>query len=133
VETPAYRCWTKATNAELGPPRRSAHWLVARRDWFCVFQDRIECGDWIIRREDVGEAVLYRTRSLFMPVSVLSVLTGKETFQFGFNPWVRIRDRLPFDVREERVTMRHSAFSLVTRGVICAYLLFLAARWWLSR
>ena len=129
MEAPTYRCWTKATDAETGPPRYSANWIASRRAWFSVFSDRVECGDWVIRRSDVRDAVLYRSRTLLLPVHVLSVVTEKQTFQFGFNPWVRLRGRLPFDVREERVAMRYSAFSLAVRGGLLGYAVYLAVRW----
>ena len=100
-----YRCWTKAIRGESGPPRRSAAWVGSRRAWFRVFDTRVECGDWSIDASAVREAVLFETRQWFIPVSVLRVATADSTYQFGFNPWCRVEQFLPFKVERRRVRM----------------------------
>jgi len=116
-----YKCWTKATGRESGDPRRSAVWAGSRRAWFKVFVDRIECGDWIIVSSSIQEAVLFETRQLFIPVFVLRLSTGDITYQFGFNPWCRVAQHLPFKVERRRVKLGYSAFSIAVRvGLIIA-------------
>jgi hypothetical protein len=124
-----YRCWTKATDAEPGPPRHSANWVVARRAWFYIYPDRVECGDWSIRRADVRDAVLFTARQMLIPVYILSVQTTERTYQFGFNPWVHVADHLPFPFRRERVRLGYSAFSITARFLLLAYLVYLVWRW----
>lgn len=130
MDKPLYRAWAKGTTGEVGPPRYSGNWAVARRAWFEIFSDRIQCGDWVIRKEDVKEATLFEARQWFIPVYVLSLSTEQKTWQFGFNPWARIGSYLPFPVKRERVRLRYSAFSLVTRALVLAYLAYwLFDRW----
>lgn len=126
---PTYQCWVKATDGEQGPPRYSASWLVARRARFKVFSDRVECGDWIIRSSEVQDAVLFEARQWFIPVFVLSLQTAAKTYQFGFNPWVRIGSHLPFAFRSERVQLRYSAFSIGIRLLAGVYLAYRAWEW----
>jgi hypothetical protein len=122
VAPPFYQCWTKATDAEPGPPRYSANWPLARRARFKSYPDRIECCDWVIPATEVRDAVLYEARQWFIPVSVLAVSTEHRTWQFGFNPWCNVAAHLPFPFRRERVRLRYSAFSLVIRALLIAYL-----------
>lgn len=84
-----YRCWTKATRREEGNPRFSVNWVGARRGWFQVFRDRIQCGDWVLPIEKLQRAVLYEGRSYGIPVRVLELQTEVGTYQFGFNPWLQ--------------------------------------------
>jgi hypothetical protein len=132
MDKPLYRAWTKGTAGEAGPPRYSVNWSVARRAWFEIFADRIKCGDWIIRREDVKEATLFETRQWFIPVYVLSLTTEEKTWQFGFNPWARIESYLPFPVKRERVRLRYSAFSVVIRTLLLAYVAYWLYKSWRS-
>ncbi|MFO0552403.1 MAG: hypothetical protein U0271_28705 [Polyangiaceae bacterium] len=128
MTAPIYRCWTKATDAEAGPPRYSGNWAVARRDWFRIYADRVECGDWRIEGSDVEEAVLFSARQMLIPVLVLSIRTATKTYQFGFNPWARVADYLPFRFRRERAQLGYSAFSVALRVFLVAYLLYWAWR-----
>ena len=56
---PSYKCWVKATNRESGVPRRSGNWVAAKRGWFNVFADRLECGRWTIPVASIRKAVMY--------------------------------------------------------------------------
>ena len=113
-----YRAWTKATERETGTPQYSANWLVARRAWFKVYDDRIECGDWVVPADTVEDAALYHARQVGIPVTVLSLKSQGRVMQFGFNPWVRIGRHLPFPYRNENVHLRYSKFSVVVRVII---------------
>jgi hypothetical protein len=128
VTAPLYRAWTKAIEGEIGPPRRSAAWASARRAWFRCYPDRVECGDWVIPTADVRDAVLYESRQMLFPVSVLAVSTRTRMFQFGFNPWARVAAHLPFAVRRERVRLGHSPISIAARLVLLSWI-----GWWLWR
>ena len=124
MSKPRYRCWTKATNKEDGMPRYSHHWLTSRRAWFKVFDDRVECGDWVFPVSSVREAVVFKSKQWFVPVSVLHLRTETATYQFGFNPWCRVESYLPFEVKTERVRLSYSIFSLVVRLALVGYLVY---------
>lgn len=126
---PIYQCWTKATDAESGSPRHSANWVVARRARFRIFADRVECGGWVIRNAEVQEAVLFEARQLFVPVFILALQTSTRAYQFGFNPWVRVAQYLPFAFRRERLRLGYSPFSIAVRVVLLVYLAFMAWQW----
>lgn len=128
MAAPRYRALVKATRNESGTPRRSANWIVARRGWLRVFDDRLECGDWVIPASAVVEAVLYDARMGLLRAPVLAVTTDDGTWQFGFNPWVRIGDHLPFAFRREQVRLRYSVFSAVVRLAAIAYLTYVLIR-----
>lgn len=119
------RVFTKATNRERGNPQRSENWLMSRRGWFKIYPDRIECGNWRIPSEAVEGAILYRGHQLFVPVSVLEVVTKDATYQFGFNPWVDVEPDLPFPVESKRVSVGYSPFSVAIR-----ILLLIVAAWY---
>ena len=124
METPLYRCWTKATNRESGSPRRSWSWAISRRAWFKVFRDRVECGDWTVPLDSIRRAVVYRGRSLLLSVRVLQLEAESGTYQFGFNPWVKIEAHLPFETERQKVRLGHSVFSVVARVVVAAYVAY---------
>lgn len=116
-----YRCWTKATNRESGSPRRSWNWATSRRAWFKVFGDRVECGSWKVPFDSIRRAVVYRGKSSLLPVRVLHLEAESGTYQFGFNPWVKIELRLPFEFEMQDVRFGYSTFSLLLRIVLVVY------------
>jgi hypothetical protein len=109
---------TKATRRETGELRLSVNWVLSRRGWFKVFPDRIECGDWSIPFSDIEEPILYHSRQAFVPVSVLKIRAGAETYQFGFNPWANPERHLPIPYRQERVSLKMSLSSLLVTGLL---------------
>jgi hypothetical protein len=123
-----YSAWTKAIRDCDGPPQYSASWVNARRGWFEVFDDRVQCGDWVIQAESVLDAVLFEARQWFIPVYILSISTAEGTWQFGFNPWAKFDAHLPFSFRRERVRLRYSAFSIAVR-----LLLIVCVTYWIWR
>jgi hypothetical protein len=129
MDFPLYRCWCKATDAESGAPRYSANWVVARRAYFSVFSNRIECGDWVVPASAVTEAVLYETKQWFIPVRVLAISTDSRLLQFGFNPWARVAERLPFSFRRERVRLSYSSFSFFMRVASVGAIGYALWRW----
>ena len=124
AEGAIYTCWTKATDREPGPPRYSANLLISRRGWLRVFGDRLECGDWTIPVAGITAATLYQVGL----AQVLVVATPARTYQFGLNPWVRVRDHLPFAFDVMQTKMRYSWFSIAVRVVLVAVVLYLVLR-----
>jgi hypothetical protein len=90
-----------------------------------VYEDRIECGDWAIPTSAVQKAVLYEARQFFIPARILSLEAEGVAYQFGFNPWCRVGKHLPFDVRNEKIKLGRSPFSLVVRLVLLVYIIYL--------
>jgi hypothetical protein len=113
MSTPLYSCMTKATSAEGDMLKRGPNWLLARRSRLSVFSDRLECGDWTIRNEEIEHAVLYSIRqSLFIPGFVLKIETQDKTYHFGLNYSSFWKEELPFPAARERGRLSHSPFSL---------------------
>lgn len=120
-----YRAWCKATRNEQTTPRYSHHWVNAKRTWFKIFEDRIECGSWIIPKEDIQKVIAYRTKQMFIPVMVLQITTQQGRYHFGFNPWSNPVSHLQLPVEEQTVRLKYSAFSIVLRVLICGFLGYL--------
>ena len=95
-----YQCWTKATNKESGLPRRSQNWALSKRAWFKIFDDRIECVDWILKFDRVTNAKVYKTKQMMIPASVLELEVSGQIYPFGFNPWARPISNLPLDITQ---------------------------------
>ena len=124
-----YRCWTKGTRREKCPPRRSVNWAVSRRGWFRIFADRVQCGNWLIPVPEIQRAVLYHGRQFWLPVRVLELETEGGTYQFGFNPWVRVESHLAFPFSRQEVRLKYSIFSVAVRAALVLYLAFIIWRW----
>lgn len=124
METPIYKCWCKATNAETGELRYSQNWLVARRAWFRVYDDRVECGDWRIPFESVTSTTLFRVRLMIGTAKGLRIETGTETYLFGFNPWASPEKHLDLELKEESTRLKYSPFSLALRIVTVGLLIY---------
>lgn len=104
---------TKATLGEGEEIRHSQNWVVARRALLKVFGDHLECGDWRIPFSEIDDAVLFRTRQMFIPCYVLRVQARGQTYQFGLNPGRFWAKELPFPVRRETAAVRYSPFSIL--------------------
>jgi hypothetical protein len=118
---------TKAVRTEGTDIRRGVDWVLSRRGWIKAFEDRITCGDWTIRNDEVDNAILVTTRDIIFPAKVLIVQTKSANYQFGLNPWCGISTQLPFPFREERKPIKWSAFSVLLRigvVVLLVYLVF---------
>ena len=75
-----YKCWAKATIKESGPPRRSQNWALARRAWFKIYEDRTECGDWVLPFDRVTNAKVYKTKQMMLSVAVLRLEVFGQVF-----------------------------------------------------
>ena len=120
-----YKCWCKATKREDGEPRYSHNWLAAKRAWFKIFEDHIECGSWNIKIEDIKSARLYHARQMFIPVKILQFITATGSYQFGFNPWANPLNHLDIEYSEEKIRLGYSLFSIILRVVLLIYLCYL--------
>ena len=101
-------------------------WLTARRARIRVFEDRVECGDWVVPYEKVSDAVLFETRSGIFRCFILRLRTSEHTYQFGLNHHAFWRAELPFEVIREKGKLKVSLFSLLIRGS-----LFVVFLWYL--
>lgn len=125
TDSPRYTCQTKATDRESGEPRYSHNWVVSRRARLRIYEDRIECGNWRIVADDVQAATIYRARQwLIIPVDILVVQAGSRVYQFGLNPWNKVRDHLPVDFDEEPLTLKYSPFSIALRLGLLGYFVY---------
>lgn len=117
-----YKAWCKGTSREDSEPRYSANWLVSKRAWFKIFDDRIECGSWKIPKDSIHKAIVYKTKQMFIPVTVLQLITEEGSYQFGFNPWARPIRHLDIEVEERSVKLQYSFFSILVRVAVLAYI-----------
>jgi len=117
-----YKCWCKATNREDSEPRYSQNWIAAKRAWFKIFTDRVECGDWIIPKGSIDRAIAYKAKQGIIPVTILHLITKNGSYQFGFNSWVKPIGHLGIDVEEQSIKLKYSAFSIFIRLAALAYI-----------
>ncbi len=89
-----------------------------------MFDDRLECGDWVVPWDAVTAATLYVSSVPLNPLKLLRLDTADRTFQFGLNPWCRIARHLPFEVRIEKIRPAWAVFSLLVRLALVAYLVY---------
>lgn len=125
VDKPLHTCMTKATTAEGDQMMHGPNWVVAKRGRLKVFADRLECGEWIIRNEEITEATLYSVRSLFfIPGYVLKIMTEEKSYHFGLNWGSFWRGDLPFAVAREKGTIGYTKFSIIIRVVLLGLALY---------
>lgn len=122
---PIYKAWCKGTNREDSEPRYSQNWAFSRRGWFKVYADRVECGAWSIPLSEVKRAIVYRAKQMFIPVTVLHLITDNGSYQFGFNPWANPIRHLNMEFEEQKVRLRYSPFSVAIRIALVGYIGFL--------
>lgn len=123
---PLHSCLTKATIEEGDDIRRSENWLMSRRARLKVMPDALVCGDWTIPYASIDDAVLFRTRNLFIPCYVLRVKADGKIYQFGLNPGRYWSGELPFSVRRERMRLRYSPYSIAVRLALVSSIIYWA-------
>ena len=121
---PLYRCMTKGVKGAAEEFKYGMKWITARRAFLKVYQDRIECGDWILPYSAFEEAVLFQTRSGLIPCFILKIRTSNNAFQFGLNGNKFWKGDLPFDVVREKGRLKYSWFSIVFRFLLVAALVW---------
>jgi hypothetical protein len=110
---------TKGTTGEDSQPKYSQNWMFARRGFFLIYSDKIICGDWIIHFKDVRRIIKYKTRQMFIPFTVLHIITDDLSYQFGFNPWAYPEKYLTgFNIEEQTVRLKYSKFSIIYRIIL---------------
>ena len=120
-----YRCFCKATNREGEEVRFSHNWTIAKRAFFKVYEDRIECGSWNIPFSEVESAHFYKAKQMFIPVKVLQLVTEKGKYQFAFNPWADLFKYLGIEYEQSDIKLDYSTYSIVIRVFLVAYLGYL--------
>ena len=109
----------KATNKEEKEPRYSQNWVLSKRAFLKIYNDRIECGSWVIKNEEIEKAHVYKTSMLFcIPVQVLQLITPAGTYQFGFNPWADPIKHLEVEYSESKVKLKYSSYSIAVRVLL---------------
>lgn len=121
---------TKAVIADGDQLRTGPKWIMARRARLNLYTDRLECGDWVIRYDDIQEAVLssFRSPILRIPGYVLAIQTGTNTYHFGLNGLRYWKKDLPFPVRRQQVQLKLSLISILARAVLIGYVGYFV--WW---
>ena len=118
-----HKCMTKVTTAEGKDIRRCFNWVVSRRAYLKVCDDALECSDWRITYDTIDEAVLFSTRTMFIPCYVLRVSAGGTLYQFGLNAGSFWKGDLPFAVHRERARLGYSYYSIGVRIVLVVLIL----------
>lgn len=116
-QKPLYKCWTKATNREIGEPRYSVNWIIARRGQFKISENELGCGNWKIPFNEVEKVTVYKIKT-FLGVCKFLHITTREgaNYQFAFNPWAKPLQYLPLkDIEEKEAKLGYSMFSIVVR------------------
>ncbi|MEM6691565.1 MAG: hypothetical protein AAF664_19205 [Planctomycetota bacterium] len=127
-----HQCMTKATTAEGDQRKHGPNWVISRRASLKVFEDRLECGDWLVEFSEIDRAVLYSFRSFIfrIPGHVLTIETDKKTYHFGLNGWGPFwKGSLPFDIERENGKLSFTWFSIIVRAVMTAYIAYVVWRW----
>lgn len=110
-----YRCFTKVSRYEAGPPKRGVNWVLAKRAWFDVYDDHLKIGDVRVEYTDINKAVLYNVRWFFMTAYVMELHFDDKKFQFGFNPWADPAKHMKIEFEHVKARLGYSAFSVVIR------------------
>lgn len=120
-----YKCFCKATNKEKNNPKYSHNWLLAKRAFFKVYDDRIVCGNWVIHNNDIEKAHVYRAKFwFFIPYYILELTIKSNTFQFGFNPWANPVKHMNIKYTECDTKLGYSFFSITIRILLISYIVY---------
>lgn len=121
---PLYRCMTKGVRGASEAFEHGLSWVTSRRAFLTVWPDRLECGDWSIPHSTITQAVLFKTRQMFIPCYILKLQTQDATYQFGLNGNKYWASDLPFPVARETGKLKYSIFSIVARVILVAALVW---------
>lgn len=91
---------------------------MSRRARLHLLEDRLDCGDWTIRYDEIREAVLssFRSHILRIPGFGLAVRTENKTYHFGLNGSRYWDGELPFPVTRQKSKLRMSPLSFMARA-----------------
>jgi len=116
--------WCKGTNREDKEPRYSHNWVSAKRAWFKIYSDHFECGSWNIKFDKINKINIYKSKQLFIPVKILHIITDKQSYQFGFNPWASPEKDITLNIEEQNINLKYSIFSTVLRIILLIYIIY---------
>jgi hypothetical protein len=105
--------------------QRGLDWVTSQRAVVLLTENKIVCGKWTIPLDTISTAQLVKINSLFGGGQVLKVqTTDDKNYQFGMqlNPQWTNQQRLPLTLEKGQV--KHSAFSILVRLIIVAYLIY---------
>jgi hypothetical protein len=97
---------------------------------FKVFDDRIECGNWVISYSEIKSAHLYKAKQMLVPVNILQLVTTTGNYQFGFNPWANPFKHIGVEFDTSKIKLGYSTYSIVVRLVLVVYLGYWAGERW---
>jgi len=104
---------------------RGVNWILARRGFLTISDERIVLGDWIIELNNIekAEVLMYRSGMILKVEEV-----GDVYYQFGlqFNRRLLKQDTLKIDVIDSKV--KYSMFSVVIRVFIVLNLIYILAK-----
>ena len=128
---PIHICMTKAIIADGDQLETGPQWITSRRAKLRLFDDHLVCGDWNVRYDDIGEAVLasFRSPILRIPSYILSARTNTHTYHFGLNGWRYWNGELPFPVTRRKTRLRMSWISIAARAIIIGYIAYVVFQW----
>ena len=128
---PIHICMTKAIIADGDQLETGPQWITSRRAKLRLFDDHLVCGDWNVRYDDIGEAVLasFRSPILRIPSYILSARTNTHTYHFGLNGWRYWNGELPFPVTRRKTRLRMSWISIAARAIIIGYIVYVVFQW----
>ncbi|MEM9467423.1 MAG: hypothetical protein AAGA90_18760 [Actinomycetota bacterium] len=119
-----YTAQTKAIKGHSGPPGRGTKWIAARRGQFVVDGTTIRLNDWEFRADDVADPIVWRLPVFwFWRMSTLEFHSDGVPYQFGFNPWAKVLEHLPFECELREARVAYSPFSIVLRVMLWTALL----------
>ena len=119
-----YKCLCKATNKEKDEPRYSQNWAFSKRAFFKIYEDRVECDNWRIKKEDILQAHVYKVKQWFLPANVLKLETNSGIYHFGFNPWAKPTKHLGIEFSESEVRLGYSPYSIIIRVGVLAIIAY---------
>jgi len=125
MEQPLHTCMTKAVIGDGDQLRAGPKWITSRRGRLKLYSDRLECDDWVIRYDDIREAVLssFRSPILRIPGYVLAVRTDTDTYHFGLNGRRYLKSNLPFPGTRQQAKLEMSPISIRARAVLIGYVI----------
>jgi len=118
------RFMVKAIKADGEDFKRSSKWVLARRGRLIVKEDEIQMNKWVFPYSEIDEAVLFKTKTLFLITCYILMIKFKgNIYQFGLNPNKFWEGELPFAVNRQEGKTGYSPFSVIIRVVAAIFIL----------
>ncbi|WP_282608330.1 hypothetical protein [Pelagibius sp. Alg239-R121] len=119
-----YSCFCKAADGESGEPKISWSWILARRAFFRIFDDKVQCGNWIFPFSEVTKATVYKTKQWPFTHNILQLETPERCVQFGFLIWANPTKHLKLNIETKNTTLKTHPIAIVLRVTVLGYLAF---------